>query len=83
MSTKVLMSNLPAGTTEEEVREDWASTGAPILAVESVKEGNPDQLTFVVELDIDHKTAKIMADRRRNEFFKGRRIEIYVPSLMR
>ena len=83
MSTKVLMSNLPAETTVEEVSEDWAASGAPILSVEQVKEGSPDKLTFVIELDIDQKTAKIMADRRRDEFFKGRRIEIYVPGLMR
>ena len=55
----------------------------PFLTAELVKEGNPDQLTFVVELDIDQKTAKIMADRRRSEFFRGRRIEIYVPTVMR
>ncbi len=79
---KVLVSNLPADTTVDEVREDWASFGAPILAVELVKEGNPDQLTFVVEVDIDHSTAKVMADRRRDRFFKGRKIEVYVPTVM-
>ena len=82
MSTKVMVGNLPAGTTVDEVREELASTGAPILAVEAVKEGNPDKLTFVVELDIDRETAKVMADRRRDRFFKGRKIDVYVPSVM-
>ena len=82
MSTKVLVGNLPAGTTADEVREEWASSGAPILSVEAVEEGNPDGLTFVVELDIDHKTAKVMAERRRDRFFKGRRISVYVPTMM-
>jgi hypothetical protein len=83
MSTNVSMSNLPAGTTEDEVREEWASSGAPILTVKQVKQGSPDRLTFVVELDVDQKTAKVMAERRRDWFFKGRRIDIYVPTMMR
>ena len=82
MSTKILVGNLPAGTSAEDVRHDWASVGAPPLAVDQVEGGNPDKLTFVVELDIDHKTAMIMAVRRRDRFFKGRRITIYVPALM-
>ena len=76
MSAKAVVGNLPAGTTADEVREDWASAGAPILAVEPVQGGNPDKLSFVVELDIDHETLKVMADRRRDRFFKGRKIDV-------
>ena len=82
MSTKILVGNLPAGTTVDEVREEWSSLGAPIISLEQVEEGNPDSLTFVVELDIDAKTAKVMADRRRDRFFKGRKIKVYAPLMM-
>ena len=79
MGTKILVGNLPAGTTVDEVHEEWASLGAPILKVEQVEEGSPDSLTFVVEVDVDSKTAQVMADRRRDRFFKGRKINVYVP----
>jgi hypothetical protein len=80
MGTKVFVGNLPAGTTAEEVREEWAKGGAPILGVEPVEGGNPDKLAFEVELDIDAQTAKLMADRRRDHFFKGRRINVFVAT---
>ena len=53
MSTKVFVDNFPAGTTVDEVRAEWQELGAPILGVEPVEGGNPDNLAFVVELDID------------------------------
>jgi hypothetical protein len=80
MSTKVFIGNLPAGTTAEEVRENWAGSGAPILAVRPVEGGDPDKLAFEVELDIDARTAKLMADRRRDQFFKGRRVTVFVAT---
>ena len=80
MGTKVFVSNLPAGTTVDEMREEWEKTGAPMLGVETVEGGDPDNLTFAVELDIDARTAKLMADRSRDSFFKGRRIEVFVAT---
>ena len=80
MATKVFVGNLPAGTTAEEIREHWQASGAPILEIEPVEGRNPDDLTFAVELDIDHKTAKLMAERRRESFFKGRRISVFVST---
>ena len=82
MSTKVLIGNLPAGTTIEEVQAEFASLGAPILHVEQVEGGDPDKLSFVVEFDVDAETAGIMADRRRDRSFKGRKLTVYVPKMM-
>ena len=79
MSTKVFIGNLPAGTTGEEVRELLNERGWPLLGLEQVAEGNPDRITFAVEVDIDSKTAKLMADRARDHFFKGRKISLNVP----
>jgi hypothetical protein len=80
MSTKVFVDNFPADTTVDEVRAEWEKLGAPILGVEPVEGGNPDKLAFAVELDIDSGTAKVMADRRRDWFFKGRRIGVFVAT---
>lgn len=77
-----MVGNLPAGTTVDEVEAEFAAGGAPILGIEQVQEGNPDKLTFVVELDVDAATARIIADRRHDRFFKGRRITVYVPTMM-
>ena len=82
MSTKVLVGNLPAGTTADEVRAEFESGGAPILHVGPVEGGDPDKLTFVVELDVDAETAGVMAERRKDRFFKERKITIYVPRMM-
>jgi len=83
MSVKVLFGNLPEGTTVDEVRQELESRGAPILSVEPVEGGNPDKMTFVVEVDVDHETAMVMADRRKDRFFKGRKVTLYVPAMMR
>jgi len=82
MSAKVLIGNLPAGTTADEVQADLDLMGAPILHVEPVAGGDPDKLSFVVELDVDAETARVMADRRKERVFKGRKITLYVPKLM-
>lgn len=82
MSANVLAENLPAGTTADEVREQFASWGAPILDVTQVEGGDPDRLTFVVKLDIDSNTARLMVDRGGDWMFKGRKVTFYAPLLM-
>ena len=78
MATKMMIGNLPPGTTGEEVREELVRIGAPVLEVEMVKESGPDKLSAIARLDLDWKTAKVMEDRRKPRYFKGRRIEILV-----
>ena len=82
MSAKVLTGNLPAGTTADEIREQFSSWGAPILDVTQAEGGDPDRLTFVVELDMDRNTAELMVDRSGDWLFKGRKVNFYVPQLM-
>lgn len=83
MSTKVLIGNLPAETTADEVKAEFETSGAPILSIAPVEGGDPDNLTFVVEFDVDAETAGIMADRRKDRFFKNRKLTLYVPNMMR
>ena len=66
MSTSVYIDNFPAGTTVEDVRAEWERWEAPILSVDPVEGGDADKLAFIVKLDIDADTARIMADRRRD-----------------
>jgi len=82
MSAKVLVENLPAGTTADEIREQFVSWGAPILDVTQSEGGDPDRLTFVVVIDMDPGTAKLMADRSGDWLFKGRKVSFYVPRIM-
>lgn len=79
MSAKIFVGNLPAGTAVEEIREEFETFGAPVIGVEQVEGGNPDELTFVVELDIEPNTAQLMVQRAKNRFFKGRKLQYYAP----
>ncbi|MGF1612845.1 MAG: hypothetical protein ACFCVA_02760 [Gammaproteobacteria bacterium] len=81
MSTKVLIGNLPAGTTLEEMRELLIGRGWPLLKLDQVEEGDPQRLTFVAQVDIDPQTAKIMVDQSRDHYVKGRKITVYVPTM--
>jgi hypothetical protein len=78
MATKVMIGNLPPGTTDAEVREELVRIGAPVLEVEMVKESGPDKLSAIARLDIEWSAAKVMENRRKPRYFKGRRIEILV-----
>jgi len=80
MSLTVLIANLPANTTEEEVRELLENT-TMILGIEIKHDGDPDRLTAAVEMDLDRTTAKIMKSKGTGMMFKGRTLDIYVPSL--
>jgi hypothetical protein len=82
MGAKILVGNLPAGTTAEEVREEITAFGAPVLHVTQSEGRDADSLTFVVELDIDPKTARLMVELRRDVHFKGRKLSMYVPTMM-
>jgi hypothetical protein len=80
MSSTFVVSNVPAGTTPEELLDHWEKSGAPILAIEPVEGGNPDNLAFKVEIDVDAKTLKMMADRFGGSWFKGRQLRSFVPT---
>lgn len=79
MSVKVIIGNLPAGTTAEDLQAELLERKWPLLSLEQVEEGSPDRLTFVAEVDVEPKTARIMADQAQARFFKGRKVRVYVP----
>ena len=81
MPSQILVSNLPPGTTVEEVEEMFQKWGAEVQ-VEIQTEGDPDRPTALVTLDVDQKTARIMVDRSKDYFYKGRTLSFYAPLLM-
>jgi hypothetical protein len=81
MPSKILLGNLPAGTTAADVKERFAKEGAEV-EVEIVDKGNPDKLDAVVLINVERNTAQVMAERAHNATnWDGRRISIYVPAL--
>lgn len=83
MSTKLLVGNLPPGTTGEEVMELFADAGASVEVLKIADEGNPERVTATVVLDVSRTTAEVMADRAKSVLFKGRELEFYVPRFFR
>lgn len=83
MPSKILLGNLPAGTTAADVKERFAKIGAEV-EVEIVDKGNPDKLDAVVLIDAERSTAQVMAERAHGAAnWEGRRISIYVPTLFK
>jgi hypothetical protein len=80
MSSTFVVSNVPAETTSDELLAHWEKTGTPILSIEPIEGGDPDNLAFKVEIDVDAKTLKMMADRFRGSWFKGRQLRSFVPT---
>ncbi len=82
MAAKILVGNLPSGTTEEEVKQLFADVGADVEVLKMADQGNPDEITATVTLEVDPTTAQVMADRAGTTEFKGRRLSFYVPRFM-
>jgi RNA recognition motif-containing protein len=83
MPSKVLVGNLPPGTTEEEVIAFFAAAGADVEVLKIADEGNPDRVTATVVLNVPQTTAQLMADRAKRTLFKDRELEFYVPRFFR
>lgn len=79
MSAKLSIGNLPAGTCAEEVEHELHEFGAPVLSVEPIEGLDPDNLAFLVTLDMDPHTLHLMLERRRERYFKGRKIRMFMP----
>ena len=79
MPSKVLIGNLPPGTTAEDVVALFADAGANVEVLKMADEGSPDRVTATVTLDVSQTTAQVMADRAKRTHFKGRELEFYVP----
>jgi hypothetical protein len=79
MSSKVLIGNLPPDTTADEVVALFCAENARVEVLKLSDDGNPEQITATVALDVPLATAKVMADRARLAHFKGRELDVYVP----
>jgi RNA recognition motif-containing protein len=79
MPSKVLVGNLPPGTTEEEVIALFADAGADVKVLGIADQGDPERLTATVVVDAPQAVAQAMADKARPVHFKGRELQFYVP----
>lgn len=81
MTAKLSIGNLPAGTRVEEVEHELHEFGAPVVSVEPIEGGDPDDLAFLVTLDMEPHTLQLMLERRRDRYFKGRKIRMFMATL--
>lgn len=81
MTAKLSIGNLPAGTRLEEVQHELEEFGAPVVSVEPIEGGDPDDLAFLVTLDMEPHTLQLMLERRRDRYFKGRKIRMFMATL--
>ena len=84
MTTTLLVENLPAGTTTDEVQQFFETHDiqeAKVLRID----GQGDKLTATVQVNIDKMTAQAMVDRYAASplVFKERQLGFYVPTLFR
>lgn len=82
MPAQLVVGNFPPEATLEEVAQGLQDIGAPVLHIEAVNEGDPERRSFVLELDIEPHTLRIMVDRRHDRFYRDRKITVFMPSLM-
>ena len=78
MAGKLLLENLPPGTTDIDVREEFARRGA-VVAVEMVTAGGRSRNDAIVTLDIDPTTLHVMVEQLLLRPFGGRRVRLHVP----
>jgi len=83
MSSKILIGNLPPGTTADEVVALFTAEKAKVEVLKLSDDGTQDKITATVALDVSLTTAKVMADRARQTHFKGRELDVYVPQFFR
>lgn len=76
--SKIVVSNLPGDVTEEEIKKLFLEYGAEV-EVELTREGNPDDVSAVVLMELDKITAQVMAANSKDTYLRDRKLEIYVP----
>ena len=81
MTTKLLIGNLPPEVTAEQVIELFKEAGAEIEVLKL--SGESDSITATVGLNVDERTAQVMVDRARKDYFEGREISYYIPKFFR
>lgn len=81
MATKLLISNLPPDVTDQQITELFEDAGAKIEVLKL--SGESDSITATVTLNVDERTAQVMVDRSRKNYFEDREISFYIPKFFR
>jgi len=81
MATKLLISNLPPDVTDQQITELFEEAGAKIEVLKL--SGESDSITATVSLNVDERTAQVMVDRSRKNYFQDREIGFYIPKFFR
>lgn len=81
MATKLLISNLPPDVTDQQITELFEEAGAKIEVLKL--SGESDSITATVSLNVDERTAQVMVDRSRKNYFEDREISFYIPKFFR
>lgn len=81
MPAKILVSNLPSGTTAEEVELLFREDGAEVQVVSITGDG--DNRLATVQLDLEQRIAQQMVARGNGTIYKGRKLSFYAPILMK
>ena len=81
MATKLVIGNLPPGVTDEEIIEFFDAAGVRVDVLRLA--GESDSITATVNLNVNERTAQVMVDRSKKNFFKGRELSFYIPKFFR
>lgn len=78
MTAKLMLGNLPAGITIEEIRDRFCCLGAD-GDISLLNRGNPERLGALVKVDTERHTLQLIVDHCSDIWWKDRHISIYVP----
>ena len=79
MPIHIVIANLPPGVTVEGVKTRFGERGL-CGAITLLRDGNPGKVTAIFEVEnMDRIVADQIAYRIDGMFFRGRRLQSYVP----
>jgi len=78
MSAKLMLGNLPADITEEDIRTRFCCLGAG-SRISLLDNGNPNRRSAIVEVDAERHTLQLIADHNSDIWWRDRHISVYVP----
>lgn len=79
MTATLVLGNLPAGVTTEDIRARFNCIGAG-SAISLLDRGNPDRLGALVDVDAERHTLQLIVDHYCSDiWWKNRHISLYVP----
>ena len=81
MATKLLIGNLPPDVTDVEIIQLFSDAGVKVEVLKLA--GESDSITATVNLNVDARTAQVMVDRSKNNYFKERKLSYYIPKFFR